>query len=368
MIREAFSGKAVLVTGHTGFKGSWLAHWLGIRGARVVGYALEPYSDRDNYVASGVGGAVVDSVIADIRDAERLAAEVKRHEPEVVFHLAAQPLVRYSYEHPAETYDTNVVGTANLLHALAETGSAKATVVVTSDKAYYNDGRAHGYTELDALGGHDPYSTSKACQELVAASFREAYFRPSGMPLATARAGNVIGGGDWAADRIVPDAIRALEAGQPVGVRNPDSTRPWQHVLEPLGGYLLLAARMLAAPTAYCEPFNFGPDPSAVVTVRELVERLVGTWGGGSWAHTPDPAGGHEAALLALDATKAKARLGWAPALGIDETVAWTAEWYRTRAISGFTGEVAARQIDEHERRAEALWGAAAQAAPAGGV
>lgn len=353
---DSFDGRTVLVTGHTGFKGSWLAHWLAIRGARVVGYALEPLTDRDNFVASGVGGMLAESVIADIRDAERVREVVSRHRPEVVFHLAAQPLVRYSYEHPAETYDVNVVGTANLLQALAGTSDALATVVVTSDKAYRNDGRSTGYAETDVLGGHDPYSASKACQELVAASFRDAFFAPAGMPLATARAGNVIGGGDWAADRIVPDAIRALEAGAPVGVRNPGSTRPWQHVLEPLGGYLLLAAAMLAEPARHCEPYNFGPDSEASLTVRELVERVVGGWGDGRWEHTPDPEGGHEAALLALDASKARARLGWSPLLGVDEAVAWTTEWYLANSTGGSTSDIAARQMDDYAIRASVSW------------
>lgn len=359
--REAFDGRTVLVTGHTGFKGAWLTHWLSLAGARVIGYALEPYTPRDGYAVSRIHELMEASIIADVRDPDALTRTVEHHQPDVVFHLAAQPLVRLSYDIPAETYDINVVGTANLLTALAENPPA-ATLVITSDKCYRNDGRTTPYAENDALGGHDPYSSSKACQELVTQAYRDSFFTPAGAAdaLKTVRAGNVIGGGDWAADRIVPDCIRALGAGAAVRVRNKDAVRPWQHVLEPLGGYLLLAARMLEGSSrrdlAPHTAFNFGPDPSSNIPVGDLVDSVVRAWGSGSWEYVPEPGAVHEAALLTLDASLAASEMGWSPVLDVGEAVTWTVEWYRTLATGGDTREHAERAIRFYEERASQTW------------
>jgi CDP-glucose 4,6-dehydratase len=356
MIASAFAGKKVLVTGHTGFKGSWMSLWLAKAGAQVVGYALAPKTDRDNFVVAGVESLMAESVIGDVRDAARLRDTVERHRPDVVFHLAAQPLVRQSYDQPAETFEINVVGAANVLDAVRATGSSKATVVITSDKCYRNNEWEWGYRETDALGGHDPYSASKAAEEIVVSCYRDSYFSPAEMPLASTRAGNVIGGGDWSENRIVPDAVRAFEAGSPLGVRNPASTRPWQHVLEPVGGYLLLAARMLARPGEFAEPFNFGPDPSAVYDVGRLCDMAAAAWGtDASWEQVGH-VGGHEAGLLALDSTRARRALGWSPLLSVAEAVEWTLDWYRTRFDGGDVAALAAAQIAEYETRAAATW------------
>ena len=355
MIARAFAGKKVLVTGHTGFKGAWLALWLARAGARVVGYALEPRTDRDQFVTGRVGERLEESVIGDVRDAARLAGVVSRHRPEVVFHLAAQSLVRLSIEQPAETFEVNVMGAAHLLDAVRAAGSVRATVVITSDKCYANREWEWGYREVDRLGGVDPYSASKAAVELLVASWRESFFAPASLPLATTRAGNVIGGGDWNRDRILPDAIRAFEAGTPLAVRNPASTRPWQHVLEPVGGYLRLAERMLESPAGLSTAFNFGPDPSAIWSVGELVTLAGTAWGGGRWEHVP-AGGGHEARLLALDSSRARAELGWSPVLAVREAVVWTARWYRTRFDGGVVAALAAEQIAEYEARAERAW------------
>jgi CDP-glucose 4,6-dehydratase len=358
MIDSVYRGKKVLVTGHTGFKGSWLAAWLARAGAQVVGYALEQKTQRDNFVAGGIEATLAESVIGDVRDVAKVREVVERHRPEVVFHLAAQPLVRYSYDNPAETFEVNVVGAANVLDAVRTVGSAKATIVITSDKCYRNNEWWWGYRETDEMGGHDPYSASKAAEEIVVSCYRDSFFGPAGMPIASTRAGNVIGGGDWNADRIVCDAVRALEGSEPIPVRNPGSTRPWQHVLEPLGGYLLLGARMLAEPGGYAEPYNFGPDSSAVQTVGELIDLVVARWGEGSWEHVGH-AGGHEAGLLSLDSSKARNELGWAPVLTVDEAVAWTIDWYRTRFDAGDVPALVDEQIASYEARALSAWRAA---------
>jgi CDP-glucose 4,6-dehydratase len=336
-LRRAYGGKRVLLTGHTGFKGGWLALWLRELGAEVTGYALAPDPMPSLYLASGVEGACR-SVIADVRDLPRLRGAVREAQADFVFHLAAQPLVRLSYERPLETLETNVLGTAHLLEALRGERRQCAVVIVTSDKCYENRERTEGYREDEAMGGHDVYSTSKGAAELVVASWRRSFFPPSrlaehGIAVASARAGNVVGGGDWAKDRIVPDAVAALVAGRPIPVRNPAAVRPWQHVLEPLGGYLLLGARL--APGAeerarFCEAWNFGPRPEDARPVRDVVEALVAAWGSGSWEDRRDPAAPHEAGLLRLDVAKAEARLGWTPRWRFEETFRRTVEWYRT--------------------------------------
>jgi CDP-glucose 4,6-dehydratase len=355
VIFSDFQGKRVLVTGHTGFKGSWLCSWLARRGAKVVGYALEPYTPRDNYYAAAVEPLLERSAIGDIRDADRLRGVVAEHHPEVVFHLAAQPLVRLSYERPSETLEVNVVGTANLLDAVRLDGNSRATVVITSDKCYQNNEWPWGYREVDTLGGRDPYSASKAAAELVVSCYRDSYFANANMPLASTRAGNVIGGGDWSADRLVPDAVRALEAGEPIAVRNPASTRPWQHVLEPLGGYLLLAARMMADPEKFTRAYNFGPDAASVHSVGDLCDKMVARWGSGAWTEVGHT-GGHEAGLLALDCARSRSELGWRPLLSVDEAVSWTIEWYRRRFDGADVRSLVGDQIDEYEARAESMW------------
>jgi CDP-glucose 4,6-dehydratase len=357
VIFSAFEGKRVLVTGHTGFKGSWLSLWLARSGAEVVGYARDPVFERGTFVAADVAGRLHESVIGDTRDVAHVREVVERHRPEVVFHLAAQPLVQRSYEAPAETFEVNVVGAANVLDAVLACGSTKATVVITSDKCYVNQEWAWGYRETDTLGGHDPYSASKAALELLVASYRSSYFAPAGMALASTRAGNVIGGGDWSADRIVPDAVRAFEAGLPLRVRNPASTRPWQHVLEPLGGYLLLAANMLDDPVRYSRAFNFGPDRSATYDVARLCALAGPAWGDGRW----EPAGlaerlGPEAGLLALDSSYARHELGWSPVLSVEQSVEWAIGWYRHRFDGRDMRSYTVDQIAAYEAMAAERW------------
>ncbi|MDE5742894.1 MAG: CDP-glucose 4,6-dehydratase, partial [Bacteroidales bacterium] len=317
-----YKGKRVLLTGHTGFKGSWLAIWLHEMGAEVVGLALEPGSERDNYVLSGIGGKLKADLRVDIRDAAQVKAVFAEYRPEIVFHLAAQPLVRRSYECPAETYETNVMGTVHVLEAVRATPSVKVAVMVTTDKCYENKEQIWAYRENEPMGGYDPYSSSKGAAEIAISSWRRSFFNPGqygqhGKSVASVRAGNVIGGGDWAADRIVPDCIRALEAGQPIGIRSPKAVRPWQHVLEPLGGYLLLAQKMWEEPTRYCEGWNFGPETTGVTTVWEVAEAIVKAYGQGALQDLSEPDAVHEAQLLMLDISKARYRLGWRPRLNL---------------------------------------------------
>lgn len=323
---EAYGGKKVFITGHTGFKGAWLMAILQLAGARVKGYALAPEQEHGLF---NVLGALpnVESCIADIRDKQRLRAELQAFRPDFVFHLAAQPLVRRSYEIPAETFDVNVTGTANVLEAVVALDNPCSVVAITTDKVYENKETGILYKESDRLGGHDPYSASKACAELVVGSFRNCFFESRG--LASARAGNVIGGGDWSRDRIIPDITRALMAGQPVEVRNPTSVRPWQHVLEPLGGYLRLGVLLRTDPKRYSEPYNFGPLEEDHLSVAQLVETAIFTWGHGRWIDASTPNAPHEAGLLRLDIGKARRELDWAPRLNAREAIQWTMEWYR---------------------------------------
>jgi len=331
----ALSGRNVLVTGHTGFKGSWLAAWLHRLGAHVTGYSLPPPTVPNHFAAAGVGELLARDVRGDIRDGDLMARVVADAEPDVIFHLAAQPIVRAGFSNPRETFDVNVLGTASLLDAVRGTGKPCVVVVVTSDKCYRNDGQVWGFREIDPLGGHDPYSASKAGTELVVDAYRSSFFTPAeaGVRLASGRAGNVIGGGDWAGDRLVPDAVRALSEGSELIVRNPLSTRPWQHVLEPLSGYLALAARMLHEPAEprWCSAFNFGPVSSEEATVADLATALVGAWGSGSWrplANQPKSDG--EAGTLRIAIDKAVSDLGWRPRWQLAETVRRTADWYRS--------------------------------------
>ncbi len=321
----------MLVTGHTGFKGAWLSEWLLALGARVTGYALPPPTEPALFAQLQLAGRL-DHVVADIGDLAAIRAVVERTRPEFVFHLAAQSLVRRSYSQPLETYATNVLGTANVLEALRLAGRACTAIVVTTDKCYENHETGRPYAEDDPLGGRDPYSSSKAAAELVTHAYRASYFSAPGSPVrvASVRAGNVIGGGDWAEDRIVPDCARALAAGQPIIVRHPHASRPWQHVLDPLGGYLRLAAMLSTdrPDSPLAAPFNFGPAAEANRTVEDLVREVLLHWPG-TWEPRTDPAAPHEARLLQLSAAKARRLLGWTPVWNFGESVARTITWYR---------------------------------------
>ena len=333
-VSKIFAGKRILVTGHTGFKGSWLCIWLEALGAEVSGYALDPISERDNFVVSGVEKRVRHHV-GDIRDFDRLSGLVSKIRPEVVFHLAAQPIVLDGYHRPKETFDINVGGTVNLLECCRQSDTLRVVVNVTSDKCYENRDRQQAYGENDRLGGYDPYSASKSCSEMVTSAYRNAYFHPDrlethGKSVSTARAGNVIGGGDWQNHRILPDCIRALENGETIRIRHPRAKRPWQHVLEPLSGYLCLAERMLTEPGVFSGAWNFGPAAPSVVPVGEVVQRVIGCWGSGRWMVEEPQADLHEAALLSLDISKAQSLLGWHPAWDLDKAVGHTVDWYKT--------------------------------------
>jgi CDP-glucose 4,6-dehydratase len=324
-----YRGRRVFITGHTGFKGSWLATWLREAGAQVTGYALPPEAGRPSVYHLARVSDGIQSVLADVRDATRLGAALRAAQPEIVFHLAAQSLVRRSYADPVTTFDTNVMGTAQLLDQVRRLGSVRAVVVVTSDKCYENRDLERGYREEDPMGGHDPYSASKGCQELVAASFRRSFLSEAGIALATARAGNVIGGGDWSEDRLVTDLMLAAAADASCVVRHPDAVRPWQHVLEPLRGYLMLGQALVERGEAYAEAWNFGPDLQDAVSVRDLVARMTAAWPRLRAELAASSDGPHEARLLRLDNAKAGTRMGWRPALSLDETVNFTVEWYR---------------------------------------
>ena len=328
-----WSGKKVFVTGHTGFKGSWLCLWLQELGADVTGYALQPPTTPSLFDVAQVGQGM-HSIIGDIRDGTALAGAMQAAEPDIVIHMAAQPLVRYSYIEPVETYSTNVMGTVHLLEAVRKTPSVRAVVNVTSDKCYENKEWVWGYRENEAMGGYDPYSSSKGCAELVAAAYRNSFFNPEKynehhVALASARAGNVIGGGDWADDRLIPDILRAVSAGQPVTIRNPHAIRPWQHVLEPLAGYLQLAQKLYEEGVAYAEGWNFGPNDDDAKPVQWIVEQLTQQWGeGASWQldQVDHP---HEAHYLKLDCSKAKARLDWHPRWSLMLALVKIIEWHK---------------------------------------
>ena len=332
MVEGALSGKRVLLTGHTGFKGSWMVYCLSRLGAEVLGYSLAP-AERSLYPKID-GDALCTSIIADVCEAETLATAVEGFQPEIVLHFAALSLVRESYRAPLETFATNVIGTANLLEALKGVQGPCAVVVVTTDKVYENKEWDYPYRETDALGGHDPYSSSKACTEIVAASYRKAFFDLSrldehGIAIATARAGNVIGGGDWNNEHLVPDIITALSDNEVLQIRSPRAIRPWQHVLEPLFGYLLLAARLSESPTEVSRAWNFGPDLTDNVTVESFVQRAIAQWGDGRYEATPADQQMHEATLLKLDISATKNRLGWVPCFTVDDAITYTVEWYR---------------------------------------
>jgi len=324
---EFWQGKKVFLTGHTGFKGSWLSIWLNSMGAVVKGYALKPATNPNLFAIAGIEH-LVESDINDIRDYPVLCDSISSFSPDIVFHMAAQPLVRASYERPLETYETNVMGTANLLEAVRHCSSVKAVVNITTDKCYENNEWVWGYKETDPMGGRDPYSSSKGCSELVTSSYRESFLKGSNIGVATARAGNVIGGGDWAEDRLIPDILRAFEASKPVVIRNPHATRPWQHVLEPLSGYLILAEQLFKKPGEFSEAWNFGPYDRDVRPVDWILDRMTNLWPGASWRLDQDD-NPYEAMLLKLDISKASAILGWAPTWTLDTTLAKIVGWHK---------------------------------------
>ncbi len=343
-VAQFWRGRRVLLTGHTGFKGAWMNLWLETLGAEVTGYALAPADEPNLWNILDARGAR--SVIADIRDAQRVAQAVARADPEIVIHMAAQALVRESYRDPLGTYATNVMGTATLLQACRALRHLECVVVVTSDKVYENRGERRSFAEGDRLGGHDPYSNSKACAELVTSSFRDSFFA-DGPPLATARAGNVIGGGDWSQDRLIPDCVRALESGQAVNLRYPDAVRPWQHVLEPLSGYLALAQALVTAPKRTPRAVNFGPDPASFCTVREVVEAFGARFAGRpGWVRDPAPQP-PEAQALTLSSELAQ-MLGWRPALDIRHSLSWTADWYSAYSAGENMREFSGAQIAQY--------------------
>ncbi|HWR71936.1 MAG TPA: CDP-glucose 4,6-dehydratase [Nitrospirota bacterium] len=338
--------KKVYITGHTGFKGSWLGIWLHMLGAKVSGYALTPSTNPSMFELCEIG-KFVKSEISDIRDEAKLLQSIKKEAPEIVFHMAAQPIVRDSYRIPAETYAVNVMGTVNVFEAVRNCNSVKALINVTSDKCYKNKEWHWGYRENDELGGRDPYSSSKAAAELVFAAYMSSFFRErAAFGAASVRAGNVIGGGDWAQDRIVPDCIRSLINNQPISLRYPDATRPWQHVLEPLSGYLLTAERLYQDPALYSESWNFGPDDDSICTVRELVERIKGEWGENrSVIITQEKKTVHEEKMLHLNCDKARRILRWSPQWDLERAVAETVSWYRTVSDGKSALEITRRQI-----------------------
>jgi CDP-glucose 4,6-dehydratase len=329
---DFWKNRRVFLTGHTGFKGGWLALWLTSLGAKVRGYALDPSTNPNLFTAAHIG-ALIEDVRGDIRDASTLDRSMLDFAPEVVFHMAAQPLVRLSYQDPIGTFETNVIGTARVLDAVRRTPSVRAVVSVTTDKCYENHEWIWPYRETDPLGGHDPYSASKACAEIVSASFRRSFFQPAhAVALATARAGNVIGGGDWSTDRLIPDLVRGFLAGDPVRIRRPHAIRPWQHVLEPLHGYLMLAEKLLGADSShYATAYNFGPAAEDARTVAWIAERMTRFWGNhASWILDEDPGSPHEATYLKLDTSRARHELQWKPKLDLETALDWLVTWYRT--------------------------------------
>ncbi len=330
---EFWRGKRVFLTGHTGFKGSWLSLWLQHKGADVVGYALAPPTNPSLFEVARVGEGM-HSIIADIRDLPTLSAAIAEHRPEIVFHMAAQPLVRLSYEQPVETYAINVMGTVHVLEAIRQTGGVRAVVNITTDKCYENREWIWGYREDEAMGGHDPYSNSKGCAELVTAAYRASFFNSADyskhrVALASARAGNVIGGGDWAKDRLIPDIIAAFLEQRSVAIRNPQAVRPWQHVLEPLRGYLMLAERLWNEGPAFSEGWNFGPDDEDAKPVEWVVKRLAEAWGNGVTWSVDSGRHPHEARYLKLDVSKARGKLDWHPRCNLETGLQKIIDWYR---------------------------------------
>ncbi|QIN62846.1 CDP-glucose 4,6-dehydratase [Caballeronia sp. SBC1] len=353
MVDQAFwHGKKVFLTGHTGFKGSWLTLWLQALGARVTGFALAPDTTPNLFTLGRVDDGI-ESIIGDIRDRALLAEAMKAASPDIVIHMAAQPLVRESYVTPVETYETNVMGTVHVLDAIRQVPGVRSVVVVTTDKCYENREWEWGYRENEAMGGYDPYSSSKGCAELVTSAYRNSFFNPAtyakhGVAMASGRAGNVIGGGDWAADRLIPDIMRAISRGETVNIRNPHAIRPWQHVLEPLSGYLILAERLYTDGPRFADAWNFGPNDSDAQPVQAIVERLTSQWGDGARWSLDGGEHPHEATFLKLDCSKARARLGWRPRWDLNHTLDSIVAWYKAAARNEDVKAVTLAQIDQY--------------------
>jgi CDP-glucose 4,6-dehydratase len=345
--RTFWAGRRVFVTGHTGFKGSWLLLMLDALGAKVTGYSLAPPTDPSLFEMLGQD-SLCDHHIGDIRDLALMEAALTQAAPEIVIHMAAQPLVRASYITPVETYATNLMGTVNLMDACRRVPSVKTIVVVTTDKCYENLGVSRGYDESDRMGGHDPYSNSKACAELAVAAYRDSFMREGGIGLASARAGNVIGGGDFAEDRLVPDAARAFSKGEALSIRNPLAIRPWQHVLEPLYGYLLLAERISVDPARFAQGWNFGPAVADAASVETVVDHLATMWGDGAgWVQDPG-SHPHEAATLMLDCAKAEQELGWVPQFSLEQALRLSFDWYRCWHQKGDVGALCKQHVNQY--------------------
>jgi len=346
-------GRRVFLTGHTGFKGSWLCLWLQSMGAQVIGYALAPPTNPSLFDIADVASGMT-SVIGDIRDLSKLQAVITEHQPEVVIHMAAQPLVRYSYQNPVETYSTNVMGTVNLLEAVRNTSSVKAVVNITTDKCYENREWAWGYRENEPMGGFDPYSNSKGCAELVSAAYRSSFFNANnyvqhGVAIATVRAGNVIGGGDWAQDRLIPDILSAFEQGRKVAIRNPHAVRPWQHVMEPLRGYLMLAERLFERGPTFGEAWNFGPNDEDAKPVEWIVKEMALIWGADAQWTVDSGEHPHEAHYLKLDISKARSRLDWYPALRLNDALALIIEWSKQCAAGADMRQLSIAQLQYYQ-------------------
>jgi CDP-glucose 4,6-dehydratase len=350
---KTWQGRRVFLTGHTGFKGSWLALWLSRLGAQIRGYALDPGTEPNMFSLASVG-TVVEDIRGDVRDYAKLEASMTEFKPEVVFHLAAQPLVRRSYADPVGTYATNVMGTVHVLEAIRKTPSVRAVVCVTTDKCYQNQEWIWPYRESDPLGGYDPYASSKACAEIVSAAYRTSFFpierlHEHHVAVATARAGNVIGGGDWSEDRLIPDLVRGFRSGQPVLIRRPKAIRPWQHVLEPLYGYMILAQKLLAEPAKFATAYNFGPGDKDIWPVERIANKVVSLWGGGaSWIRDSVPSV-HEDHVLRLDVSRARVELGWQPRLEIEAALEWTIAWYRAWNQGDSIAEFTKKQLSDYD-------------------
>lgn len=330
---KIYKGKNVLITGHTGFKGSWMSIWLNSLGANVIGYALDPYTEYDNFVVSNLKDKIID-IRGDIRDKNKLNEVFKKYKPEFVFHMAAQPIVSISYELPVDTYEINVMGTINVLEAIRNTAETKVGIIITTDKCYQNVEQVWGYRENDSLGGYDPYSSSKGAAEIAINSWRSSFMNPNnyeshGKSIASVRAGNVIGGGDWSRNRLIPDCIRALENEEIIEIRNPNAIRPWEHVLEPLSGYLLLGLKIYNNPSLYCEAWNFGPNINSAIPVIDICNKIVDKYGRGNIKCIENREKIYESNILTLDISKAIFKLGWHPTLNIDEALSLTVDWYK---------------------------------------
>lgn len=356
MFNNVYKGKTVLVTGHTGFKGSWLAIWLNLLGAKVVGYSSSTYCDRSNFVVCKLAEKLHADIRGDVRDLEKIESVIEKYQPEIIFHLAAQALVRTSYQEPKLTYETNVMGSLNILEAVRKFDCVKTVLMITSDKCYENVEQIWGYRETERMGGYDPYSSSKGCAELMISSYRNSFFNPKdydkhGKSIVSVRAGNVIGGGDWSDNRLIPDCIRFIEAGTDIEIRNPNATRPWQHVLEPLSGYLATGAKMIEDPIKFASNFNFGPPLSSNKTVWDVVEHVIKIYGKGKVVNTSDPNAVHEDNLLNLDVTKAYTMLNWTPKLSLEESIKFTVDWYKEALIQNDMYNFCVSQIQEHSNK-----------------